>query len=320
MMGPKQPAPLQTGARTSRVISNGTLTLIGLMAILMLAVILTLLADFLMRGITPRRESAQDANVGRIAEAAPRAAAGEHRDRTNSTGGVLVVTPTPTSMPRATAADLLRPSAALPSEVLLRAVPIGKQTRTLNCEFQAASDLAWYYGRPFTWEEIFQYVGHDPGGNPHKGFVGRSFDDQPGQVYPFGYGVYAEPIAQAFARLGLKAEVFYHQPREWLMAQIADGRPVMIWATSNMTIRPVVTWTAADGVIVKGVPGEHTYLAIGYDAAGVWLTDPWDGQQRHFAWDVFLASWDLLDRMALVVSGDIPVGPPSTPDASRSSR
>jgi len=314
MIGPKQSAPLRAGARASRVISDEVLTFIGLVVILLSAVVLTMLADLVLRGAaTPRREAAQDERVGRTAESAPRSATGQRQAPINRSGGVWVVTPTPTAMPRAAVADAMRPVPVLPSEVLLRAVPIGKQTRTLNCEFQTASDLAWYYGKPVTWEEIFQYVGHDPGGNPHKGFVGRSFDDEPGQIYPFGYGVYAEPIAQALARLGLKAEVFYNQSREWLMAQIADGRPVMVWATSSMAIRPVMTWTAADGVTVKGVPGEHTYLAIGYNAAGVWLADPWDGQRRHFAWDVFLASWDLLDRMALVITDDSPASPSPTP-------
>ena len=59
-----------------------------------------------------------------------------------------------------------------------------------------------------------------------------------------------------------------------LMTQLANGRPVMVWTTSNMTIRPVATWTAADGVTVKGVPGEHTYLAVGYDADGALADRP----------------------------------------------
>lgn len=193
------------------------------------------------------------------------------------------------------------PEQVLPAEVLLQQVPVGKQSRSLNCEFQTASDLAWYYGRPFTWEEIFQYVGHDVGGNPHKGFVGRSFDDAPGQLYPEGYGVYAEPIAHALEQLGLQTAVSYDNPQEWLMAHLAGGRPVMVWTTSGMVVRPVATWTAADGATVKGVPGEHTYLAVGYDADGVWLLDPWDGQRHSFDWPAFLASWDLLDRMALVI-------------------
>ncbi len=217
--------------------------------------------------------------------------------------GVIIVEPTPTAIGTPVPESPIPPNDNVPAEILLQEVPIGKQTRSLNCEFQTASDLAWYYGRPFTWEEIYQYVGHDVGGNPHKGFVGRSFDDAPGQLYPLGYGVYAEPIAEAFAQLGLTAEVSYNNSREWLMAQVAASRPVMVWATSNMTIRPIATWTAGDGVTVRGVPGEHTYLAVGYDASGVWLIDPWDGQRHYFYWHVFLASWDLLGRMALIVTG-----------------
>jgi len=191
---------------------------------------------------------------------------------------------------------------SLPSEILLQDVPHGRQTRALNCEFQTASDLAWYHGQPVTWEEIYLLVGHDVGGDPHKGFVGRSFDDQPGQLYPLGYGVYAEPIAQALAQLGLQAEVSYQASPQWLKAHIAAGRPVMVWATSNMTIRAVATWTTAEGRSIKGVPGEHTYLAVGYNAEGIWLLDPWDAQQRYFPWQDFLNSWNLLDRMALVIT------------------
>ncbi len=231
----------------------------------------------------------------RLADA-PRGDAVSHE-----TGGVVLLGATPAATPTAPPETPTPQVTALPSEVLLQDVPVGKQTRSLNCEFQTASDLAWYYGRPVTWEEIYQYVGHDTGGNPHVGFVGRSFDDKPGQIFPQGYGVYAEPIAGAFEKLGLQAQVFYGQSPEWVKAQLAAGRPVMVWTTSGMTVRPVATWTADGGVEVKGVPGEHTYLTVGYNASGVWVIDPYDGRRHHFAWATFQASWDLLDRMAVVV-------------------
>jgi len=279
------------------------LVVFWLLAILFLAVGLALGANYV--ALHGRSARAQVDEPDRIAAtAAVPTGSLPSTPATRRTAGVVVLEQqhAPTAAPPAgTPASL---GGVLPTEVLLQEVPIGKQTRSLNCEFQTASDLAWYYGRPFTWEEIYRYVGHDAGGNPHKGFVGRSFDDEPGQLYPFGYGVYAEPIAGAFAQLGLRAAVSYHTASEWLKAQLAAGRPVMVWATSGMIIRPVATWTAADGVTVKGVPGEHTYLAVGYDATGVWLIDPWDGQRHHFEWPAFLASWDLLDRMALVVTGE----------------
>ena len=125
-------------------------------------------------------------------------------------------------------------------------------------------------------------------------------------------GTMAASARAAFEKLGLRAEVFYAQSPEWIQQQLAGGRPVMVWTTSGMTIHPVATWTADDGVTVKGVPGEHTYLAVGYDADGVWLIDPYDGRRHHFAWETFLASWDLLDRMAVVVTEEEPAPVPTS--------
>ncbi|PKO22310.1 MAG: hypothetical protein CVU38_10095 [Chloroflexi bacterium HGW-Chloroflexi-1] len=285
------------------------MVLVGLLVIVLASTLLVLGANYASTRLAGRPAVAAGPGQA-VVQAVPNQAGaaampGGGSGRIGEPGGLVV---------KSTAAQLATPLSAsgppaptetpdIPAEVLLREVPSGKQTRSLNCEFQTASDLAWYYGQPYTWEEIYQYVGHDVGGNPHKGFVGRSFDDAPGQLYPQGYGVYAEPIALAFAQLGLAAEASYGNPPEWLQAQLAGGRPVMVWATANMTVHPVATWTAADGAVVRGVPGEHTYLAVGYNQDGVWLIDPWDGQRRFFPWEVFLRSWDLLERMALVVIG-----------------
>jgi len=188
-----------------------------------------------------------------------------------------------------------------PDSVLLDKVPVGKQTRPLNCEFQSASDLVWYYGYPYAWDEIFAQVGPDPNGNPHVGFVGDSLDDPPGGIYPHGYGVYAEPIAKGLQELGIYTEVYYGKSAAWLREQLAAGHPVMVWATAGMIPGRAEYWTTQDGQRVKGVRGEHTYLVIGYDDAGVWVGDPWDGQRKHYPWQAFLSSWDILNRMSLMV-------------------
>lgn len=193
-------------------------------------------------------------------------------------------------------------STSLPIRLLLENVQIHAQTRNLNCEFQTASDLAAYYGKTITWEEIFLEVGHDPGGNPHKGFVGKSLDDPPGSIYPRGYGVYAEPIARALNAFGLPAKVHYRESAIWLKKQIARGNPVMVWATANMRQSHVVKWKTADGERVKGVRWEHTYLIVGYEERGVWVGDPWDGKRHFYSWKVFLDSWDLFDRMSVVIN------------------
>jgi len=221
-------------------------------------------------------------------------------------GGVIVLTPLQT--PEATREEdnvdtLPLPEEGLPLAIFLDKAPVGKQTRSLNCEFQTASDLLWYYGYPYEWDEVFELVGHDPNGNPHAGFVGRSFDDPPGRLFPNGYGVYAEPLALGFKTIGINAEVHYNESEEWLKEQLANGDPVMIWATAGMAERSPEFWTAKDGERIKAVPGEHTYLVIGYDEDDVWVGDPWVGERHSYAWPVFLTSWSILDRMSLVIKG-----------------
>lgn len=186
-----------------------------------------------------------------------------------------------------------------PAEALIADVPAGRQARSLSCEFQSAADLAWYYGKPYTWQELFLLVGHDPGGNPHKGFVGASLDDPPGGVYPAGYGVYAEPIAAALRQIGLPVAVYYRQPTDWLRTQIARGQPVMVWATSGMASTTVERWTSADGTPIRGARGEHTYLVVGYTSDGVWVVNPWNAQRQFYQWSAFIAAWELFDRMAV---------------------
>lgn len=188
------------------------------------------------------------------------------------------------------------------TEALLTTVPLGRQARSLSCEFQSASDLAWFYGKAYTWEEIFQMIGHDPSGNPHKGFVGSSLDGPPGRLYPEGYGVYAEPIARALQSFGLAAQVRYMQTATWLKQQISTGRPVMVWATANMRPATIENWKTTDGTLVEGARGEHTYLVVGYTPKTVWVLDPWEGERREFSWEVFLEAWDIFNRMSVTIA------------------
>jgi uncharacterized protein YvpB len=208
----------------------------------------------------------------------------------------IAVSLTPTLAVSATpAAD-----APLPAMILLEGVPAGRQARNLSCEVQSASDLARYYGVRCTWQDLLRRVGQDPGGNPQKGFVGN-INDAPGQLYPSGYGVYAEPIARALREFGLPAAAHYDESRDWLRAQLAAGRPVVVWVTGRMMPRPVSVWRAQDGTLVRAVRYEHTVLAIGYRPEGIWVIDPWVGQRLYYPWSAFLASWDILGRMAVVV-------------------
>ncbi len=242
--------------------------------------------------------------AGQASPNEPQLPAGNHQGSGDHTGNTSVGVRLPAYSQSASQTNIPPTNVPLPETVLLKNVPLGKQARNLSCEFQSASDLVWYYGKPYTWEEIFMRVGHDPGGNPHKGFVGDSLDDPPGRLYPDGYGVYAEPIAAALSSLGLPAKVYYHKSAMWLKEQIATRHPVMIWAIAGMRPSSVETWTASDGTLVRGARGEHTYLVVGYNNNGVWVNNPWNGKQEFYQWRVFLQSWDTFDRMCVVVKND----------------
>lgn len=196
------------------------------------------------------------------------------------------------------------PILTLPLQAMLSGYEGHRQERSLNCEFRSASDLAGYYGYAISWEELFMAVGHDPGGNPRQGFVGRSIDDPSGGIYPVGYGVYAEAVARGMQKLGIQAKAHEQCTIEWVRRQIAQGTPVVVWVTSDMRPAEVVHWKASDGSDVVGVRGEHTMTIIGYDPQQIWAFDPAEGQTRTFSWEDFSLSWSYLGYMALTVDGE----------------
>ncbi len=200
--------------------------------------------------------------------------------------------------------ELALPSAPPSPLQILLDVPRRPQERNLNCEFRSATDLASYHGWTFTWEQLFEMVGVDPGGDPNLGFVGRSINDPVGGLYPAGYGVYAEPIARGLRQLGVPAVAHSGKDVEWLKEQLAAGRPVVIWATYGLQPQPVVEWQSAAGVTVRAVPYEHTFVVAGYDQKGAWLDDPWGAVQRHYPWPALTASWALLGNMALTIDAE----------------
>ena len=45
----------------------------------------------------------------------------------------------------------------------------------------------------------------------------------------------------------------------------------------------------------------HVVVIYGYDAAGVYVSDPGNGSLTHWSWDGFEAMWYVIDGMALAV-------------------
>jgi len=199
--------------------------------------------------------------------------------------------------------DIPSPTPA-PGQHLIKGVPAGIQAYNLTCEFQSASDLAWFYGYPISWEQIAAEVGFDDNGDPNAGFVGgRNYDDPPGGLFPRGYGVYAEPVAAALRKLGLKNAIAVRDVgSNWLLNELNANRPVIVWAPFDFRPSVVEGWMTRDGTTwIEAVRFEHTFTVVGYDPNGVFVLDPWYGTQRYFSWGDFMRGWGYFHNMAITV-------------------
>ena len=86
----------------------------------------------------------------------------------------------------------------------------------------------------------------------------------------------------------------------WLREHLAEGRPVIVWATSSLDAPPPARMRDARGRPFVAVPGEHTFLAVGYEPGSLTLVDPSTGRTRTVAERRFDASWATLGRQAVV--------------------
>jgi uncharacterized protein YvpB len=124
---------------------------------------------------------------------------------------------------------------------------------------------------------------------------------------PVGYGVYAGPIAANLRSFGLDAQAHLGWDLDSLKAELAAGRPVVIWATYDMQLPGVQTWTSSDGISSVVVMWQHTFVAVGYDdtpdgGGGIHLVDAYDGVTKYYSYAAFVPAWDQLGRQAVTVA------------------
>ena len=174
------------------------------------------------------------------------------------------------------------------------------QERSLSCESRSACDLLAYYGRPMD-EDAFR-LGIPMSDNPDLGFVGDV--NGPGeQLPPAGYGVHAEPIAARLRAVGLPATASRGRDLDWLRDRLAEGRPVIVWATGMLDAPQPVTMRDASGRAFVVARGEHTFLAVGYEPGRILLVDSATGAEKAVPERRFDASWAVLGRQAVVPDG-----------------
>ena len=210
---------------------------------------------------------------------------------------IPLFTPTPTATPTPTPTPTPLPSSAW--------VPVVGQPQTYNlsCESRSAVDLAGYWSVDIQELEFLDLLGLSD--NPHVGFVG-DVTMPPGSLPPYGYGVYAEPVAATLKDYGLDAKPMYNLGLDGLKAELLAGRPVLVWATYGMELFEPIEWTSRDGRISTIIPFMHTFVVTGYDETYVVALDAYDASLQRFPSDTFVQAWSLFDQMAVLVSGPLP--------------
>ncbi|MCI8553718.1 MAG: C39 family peptidase [Clostridiales bacterium] len=152
-----------------------------------------------------------------------------------------------------------------------------------GCEVVSAAMLLRYYGiftpvKTLAYrlprQELAEKRGALAGPDPRQYFVGDPFSAK-------GYGCYAPVIAallnQELERSSRRAEAVTGVSLDTLIhEQVAEGRPVLIWATIHrQESRKGQSWTLENGEIFTWVSPEHCLVLVGADADSYYFNDPY---------------------------------------------
>ena len=202
-------------------------------------------------------------------------------------------TPTPTSTP--SPSPTLPPPTPLPERELIEDIQGKRQTMPLSCEASSAVDWAAYFGVTINEKKFFNGIPSDD--NPEVGFVGDVYGSW-GQIPPNDYGVHAAPVAQRLREYGLNAKSVRHMTLEELKAEIAAGRPVILWVVGHVSRGTPVPYTASDGEDTIVAKFEHTVIAIGYTETKIRVLD---GSRKYYVYQgEFMKSWNVLENQAII--------------------
>lgn len=182
----------------------------------------------------------------------------------------------------------------LPESHYIADVPSFRQSYSISCEARSAVDWADYFGVQI-YESDF-IAGLPSSDNPNKGFVGNVTDPW-GQVPPYSYGVYAEPVANLLRDYGLAAKAASHFTLEQLKHELATDQPVIAWVIGNMVGGIPAEYTAKDGEIVRVAAYEHTVTIIGYGEDRIRYKT--NGKMFEVPTETFLNSWGVLENMVV---------------------
>jgi uncharacterized protein YvpB len=176
------------------------------------------------------------------------------------------------------------------------------QQLNLDCESRSAVDWARHFG---IYIDELDFLYNLPGSDdPEAGFVGDP-DGIWGNIPPDDYGVHAPPIAALLRDYGLAASSQRSFTWDELRAEIAAGRPVIVWIIGGYNYN-----------LVNGVPQyytplsthqttivaayEHTVVVVGYDDTYVTVLNGF--RFVDIPVNQFLDSWSVLQFRAVTSS------------------
>ena len=208
----------------------------------------------------------------------------------------------------------------MPSSKKIANVPlIGQQKLPTGCETCSAVMLLNYYGYNIS-ETSFadKYLIKRPlgygkygleGPDPNCAFVGSPYTTN-------SFGAYAPVMAKSMnsylAKKSYKAVSVSGKSLEYLAGKyIAQGQPVMVWATIYMTASyKTTTWrvnyTDENARYKKGssytwLANEHCLLLTGYDSSFYYFNDPWTNSRIAYSKSIVNTRYNELGKQAVVM-------------------
>ncbi len=200
----------------------------------------------------------------------------------------------PTDVPEVAPTQAAEPTFDLPASARVTGLVGHRQALPLSCEARSATDWAAFFGVKM--DEMEFVRGLPVSDDPDRGFVG-DINGEWGNLPPEAYGVHAAPVARLLRQYGVPAASQRYMAWDALRAEIAAGRPVMVWVTGHVEAGEGLVYTAGDGRRTIVARFEHTVIVVGYDDDSVIVADGANTYRRPL--ERFLESWGALRNMAI---------------------
>ncbi len=216
--------------------------------------------------------------------------------------------PEPTPQPEPTQMPEPAPTQAPEIEPVLAELPLtasisglygSPQLYTLDCEAQAAVDFARFFGVAIDELDFISRLPYSD--DPEEGFVGE-VNGPMGQLPPSDYGIHAKPIAKMLRDYGVNAKAVRGWDLDKLRAEIASGRPVIVWIVNLPFDIDAQDYTASNGNTTRVARFEHTWIITGYNMNVFTVVD------SEWTYNVKISTlqerWDVLGNQAIIYRGE----------------